>query len=90
MRYAYGVDAWEVHSIRVMPSTSSMSTLGAWTQRAYLGLVSPLDYTEVLRLLALNDEHFAEHVSDVEPASLSPRERPDLRTRTRGEPDELE
>jgi 4-carboxymuconolactone decarboxylase len=32
--------------------------------------VSPLDYTEVLRLLALNDETFAEHVSDVEPEAL--------------------
>jgi alkylhydroperoxidase/carboxymuconolactone decarboxylase family protein YurZ len=29
-----------------------------------------LDYTEVLRLLALNDETFAEHVSDVEPEAL--------------------
>ena len=29
-----------------------------------------MDYTEVLRLLALNDETFAEHVSDVEPAAL--------------------
>jgi len=47
--------------------------LGDGRQRAYLGLVSPLDYTEVLRLLALNDEHFAEHVSDVEPASLDPK-----------------
>ena len=29
-----------------------------------------MDYTEVLRLLALNDETFAEHVSDVEPEAL--------------------
>ena len=35
--------------------------------------MSPLDYTEVLRLLALNDEHFAEHVTDVEPATLDPK-----------------
>ena len=33
----------------------------------------PLDYTEVLRLLALNDEHFAEHVTDVELATLDPK-----------------
>jgi len=35
--------------------------------------VSPLDYTEVLRLLALNDENFSEHLTDVEPATLDPK-----------------
>ena len=29
-----------------------------------------MDYRKVLRLLALNDEQFAEHVSDVEPVQL--------------------
>ena len=28
---------------------------------------------EVLRLLAINDEHFAEHLTDVEPATLDPK-----------------
>jgi alkylhydroperoxidase/carboxymuconolactone decarboxylase family protein YurZ len=36
-------------------------------------MVSPVDYTEVLRLLALNDEHFAEHLTDVEPTMLDPK-----------------
>ena len=63
MRYAYGLDGlWDRFThICVMPSTSSMSTLGAWTSTRVFRMVSPLDYTEVLRLLALNDEHFAEH-----------------------------
>ena len=41
--------------------------------RACLGRVSPLDYTEVLRLLAINDEHFAEHVAGVDPVNLDPK-----------------
>jgi len=32
--------------------------------------VAALDYLEVLRLLAINDEHFAEHLARVEPVQL--------------------
>jgi len=38
------------------------------------GRVSSLEYTEVLRLLAINDEHFAERlVSGAEPVKLDPK-----------------
>src|SRR4029453_9900565 len=38
------------------------------------GRVSFLEYTEVLRLLAINDEHFAEQlVSGAEPVKLDPK-----------------
>jgi 4-carboxymuconolactone decarboxylase len=40
---------------------------------ANFGPVIPLDYREVLRLLAINDEHFAEHVADAGSSNLDPK-----------------
>ena len=64
-----------VHLICMMQAMPSLSTMDLISSTPVLPKgESALDYTEVLRLLAINDEHFAEDcVTGVESAKLDPK-----------------